>query len=258
MLGNKWEQAQGTIVDAQTGPRTGRGVGAAMQVEHRYVVEVRQPTGEVIRGTVIDTSPGGYAAGTVIGVQVHTKSGEMRLDPNQQVVSVSAMINTMDQLAGLGGPIGPYSHGPSAGNVLRILGPGGQELPVQMDPGEISRLAQAIRSGDPATKQAAMNQLRDMRDRARAQVAGQLGGGLAPGASVAAFGAGAGFFQPGQPAQPGQPGYPSPPPPVGAFDRGGGAGSAEERLAQIKQLLDKGILSESEYQAKRQQIIDGL
>lgn len=267
MLGNKWEQAQGTIVDAQTAPRTGRGVGGAMQVEHRYVVKVCKPTGEVIRGTVIDTSPGGYAVGTVIGVQVHTKSGEMKLDPNQQVVSVSAMINTMDQLAGLGGPIGPYSHGPSAGNVLRILGPGGQELPVQMDPGEISRLAQAIRSGDPATKQAAMNQLRDMRDRARAQVAGQLGGGLAPGASAAAFGAGTSFFQPGKPdqpaqpglpGQPGQPGYASPAPAAGAFDSEGGPGSAEERLAQIKQLLDKGILSESEYQAKRQQIIDGL
>jgi putative oligomerization/nucleic acid binding protein len=256
MLGNKWEQAQGTIVDAQTVPKTGRGVGAAMQVEHRYVVEVRKPTGEVISGTVIDTSPGGYAVGTVIGVQVQTKSGDMKLDPNQRVVSVSAMINTMDQLAGLEGPIGPYSHGPSAGNVLRILGPGGQELPVQMDPGEISRLAQAIRSGDPATKQAAMNQLRDMRDRARAQVAGQLGGGLAPGASAAAVRAG--FFQSGQPAQPGQPGYPSPAPPAGAFGSGGGPGSAEERLAQIKQLLDKGILSESEYQAKRQQIIDEL
>ena len=112
MLGNKWEQAQGTIIDAQTGPRTGRGVGAAMQVEHRYVVEVRKPTGEVIRGTVIDTSPGGYAVGTVIGVQVHTKSGNMRLDPNQRVVSVSAMINTMDQLAGLGAPSGRIHTGP--------------------------------------------------------------------------------------------------------------------------------------------------
>lgn len=227
MLGNKWDQAQGTIVDAQTGPRTGRGMGAAMQVEHRYVIEVRRPTGEVIRGTAIDTSPGGYAVGTVIGVQVHSTSGEIRLDPSRQVVSVSAMINTIDQMAGLGGPIGPYSHGPSAGNVLRILGPGGQELPVQMDRGEISRLAQAIRSGDAATKQAAMNQLRDIRDRARAQAAGQ-------------------------------PGYPSPVPPAGAFGSGGGPGGAEERLAQIKQLLDKGILSESEYQAKRQQIIDGL
>jgi hypothetical protein len=93
-----------------------------------------------------------------------------------------------------------------------------------------------------------------------------VGGGLAPGASAAAFGAGAGagFFQRGEPAQPGQPGqsarpgYTSPAPAAGAFDSGGGHGSAEERLAQIKQLLDKGILSESEYQAKRQQIIDGL
>ncbi len=38
----------------------------------------------------------------------------------------------------------------------------------------------------------------------------------------------------------------------------GGQVGAEQRLAMIKQLLDNGMISESEYQAKRQQIIDGL
>jgi hypothetical protein len=222
MLGNKWEPAQGTIVDAQTLPGGGRG---GMQLEHRYVVEVRRPTGEVIRSTVTDRSPGGYGVGTVIGVEVHAKSGEMRLDPSQQIFSVGAMMNAAGQMPGFDGPIGPYSHGAPGGNVLHVLGPGGQDLAIQFDAGQIAGLAQAIRSGDPAARQAAMDQLRALRDQARGQAAGQPGGWQSPGA-------------------------PSGPPPPG--------GGTEQRLAMIKQLLDNGMISESEYQAKRQQIIDGL
>ncbi len=128
MLGHKWEQAQGTIVEALTGPAGSRGIAAAMQVEHRYVVEVRRPTGEVVRGTVIDRSPGGYGVGTIIGVEVHSKSGEMRLDPSQQIVSVSAMMNAAGQMPGFGGPVGPYSHGPASDNVMHVIGPGGKDL----------------------------------------------------------------------------------------------------------------------------------
>jgi Short C-terminal domain len=237
MLGNKWEQAQGTIVEAQTAPVSGRGVAAAMQVEHRYVVEVRRPTGEVIRGTVIDKSPGGYGVGTVIGVEVHSKSGEMRLDPSQQIVSVSAMMNAAGQMPGFGGPVGPYSHGGPRGNVMHVIGPGGMELPIQIDAAEVGRLAQAIRSGDPVARQAAMNQLRELRDQARAQMGGQtgaqFGGGPVPGAPGGDFGGAPGFSPAGQ-------------------------GGVEERLAMLKQLHDRGVLTESEYQAKRQQIIDGL
>ena len=77
-----------------------------------------------------------------------------------------------------------------------------------------------------------MNQLRVLRDQARGQVAAQPGAGPA--------------FPGGAPAAPGDP--------VGASGQGG----AEHRLAMIKQLVDSGMISESEYQAKRQQIIDGL
>jgi hypothetical protein len=220
MLGHKWEQAQGTIVEVLNGPAGSRGIAAAMQVEHRYVVEVRRPTGEVVRGTVIDRSPGGYGVGTIIGVEVHSKSGEIRLDPSQQIVSVSAMMNAAGQMPGFGGPVGPYSHGPASDNVMHVIGPGGQDLPIQFDPGQIAGLAQAIRSGDPVARQAAMDQLRQLRDQARAQAPGQFGGLPTPAS--------------------------------------GGHGGVEQRLAMIKQLLDNGMISESEYQAKRQQIIDGL
>jgi hypothetical protein len=46
--------------------------------------------------------------------------------------------------------------------------------------------------------------------------------------------------------------------PAGAFDTSGGPGAVEERLARLQQLLGKGILTESEYQAQRQQVISGI
>jgi hypothetical protein len=73
----------------------------------------------------------------------------------------------------------------------------------------------------------------------------------------------------GQPVRPGPapqgvtPAVASPPGPVGsapgpvgsAFDTTGGAGTADERIARLRELLDKGILTESEFQAKRQQVL---
>jgi hypothetical protein len=251
MLGNKWEPAQGTVVDVQS---SGQGISAMLRQEHRYVVEVRTPTGEVIRGTVTEKTPAAQAVGSTIGVQVRWKSGEMKIDPNQQVYSVSAMMNA--------GSFGAYSQGPADVHVMRILGAGGQGVPLQIDPAELSRLAAAIRSGDPAARQAAMNQLRAMRDQARQQAASQYP--APPGQPPGQYPAPPGQVPapPGQyPAPPGQ--YPAPPgqypatPPFGAA-QGGSPLGVEERLAGLKSLLDKGLLTESEYQSKRQQIIDGL
>lgn len=45
---------------------------------------------------------------------------------------------------------------------------------------------------------------------------------------------------------------------TGASGTSGGAGTTEGRLAQLKELHDKGILTESEYQAKRAEIISQL
>ena len=77
----------------------GLGIGAAMQAEYRYVVEVRKPTGEVIRGKVTEKGPYALAVGTVIGVEVHAKTGEIRFDPNAQTYSVAGML-TMTAVSG--------------------------------------------------------------------------------------------------------------------------------------------------------------
>jgi hypothetical protein len=77
-----------------------------------------------------------------------------------------------------------------------------------------------------------MEQLRQLKSQIRQQAAA----GAAPGST----------FDPiGQPT-------------FSTFGGGAGQGTAEHRLATLQQLLDKGMLTQSEYETKRQQIIDGL
>jgi hypothetical protein len=44
----------------------------------------------------------------------------------------------------------------------------------------------------------------------------------------------------------------------GSFSADAGHGTVEERIAELQQLLSKGILTESEYQAQRQRIISRI
>jgi hypothetical protein len=243
MLGHKWESARGTIVEAHSRPASGHSLGAAQYPECRYVIEVRKPTGAVIRGEVTERSVFLHAVGTTIGVEVHAKTGEIRLDPDAVADPVRGMPTMADH----------------------VIGPGGQELPVHMEPGEIGNLAQAVRSGDSAARQAAIDRLRELRDHARDRAAQQQ---AAPGTAIgepvgfSSFSEPAGFSSFSEPAgfaPISQPAPVSPYPPsvssFGAFDTSGGQGTKDERIARLQQLLDKGILTESEFGAQRQQIL---
>ena len=44
----------------------------------------------------------------------------------------------------------------------------------------------------------------------------------------------------------------------GGFGQPAGQGSPQERIAQLQRLLDQGVLTQAEYDAKRQQIIDQI
>jgi hypothetical protein len=295
MLGHKWEPAQGTVIEAQ-----------AHHHERRYVIEVRTPTGELIRGNVTVKSGFPHPVGAVIGVEMNSKSGEMRIDPNARTESIRGMMQAAEQMrasagaAGTAGALGGAASiaalasalgGASGGGAVHVMGPDGQELPVHMNPGDITNLAQAIRSGDPAARQAAVDRLHELRDQARqraAELQHQAGASPAPGPEgfssssgpstfdeigtsrhigapgTGAFGEPADSFSFGQPAAPSPYQQVSPPMPgstptaFGSFNTGAGEGTAEQRIGKLKQLLDKGILTESEYEAQRQQIIRGI
>ncbi len=370
MVGHKWESAQGVVVQAQTGPPSGHGMAAAMHPVHQYVIEVRKPNGETIRGEVTERSFVAHQVGATVPVEVNSKTNEIRIDPSARVDSVRGLVNMAHQMrdaaaagtlggvagmagmagmAGFGGgmnqgpiggmnqdpmggmnqgPMGGMNQGQMGGASMQVIGPDGRQVPVAIQGDEVRNLAQAMMSGDPAAKQAAMERIRQIKAQvqqgglARPGVsqpgAGQSGvgqpaapGGPAPtegfsgssgpstfdpigtprtqaspggpvpgqpGGGSGAFGEPARFGQPTSFEQPGGFGQPAsfgssggfgssgspepyrPPAPssFGSFDTGVGQGTQQERLAKLQQLLDKGILTESEYQAQRRQVINGF
>jgi len=278
MLGHKWEAAQGVIVEARTGPPAGRGLSAALHPAHEYVIEVRKPTGDVVRGTVIEKSMVPRQVGETASVEVHSKTNEMRMDPNApRMTSIRDMMTMTQQGPGAAGPGAALGGMPglaglasalgaahTGGASIHVRGPGGQEIPVNMQSEEIRNLAQAMMSGDPAAKQAAIERIRQIKAEVQQQAAAGMrtgepagfGDAGAPGES-AGFGSGSGFGQPLSP-DPYRPVSPPSQSTFGSFDTGAGQGTKEERLTRLRQLLDKGILTESEYEAQRQQVLNGF
>ncbi len=88
--------------------------------------------------------------------------------------------------------------------------------------------------------------------------------GGAPSTAAGDFGEPADSFSFGLPAAPSPYQQVSPqmpgsmPTAFGSFDTGAGGGTVEQRIARLQQLLDKGILTESEFAAQRQQVIRGI
>jgi hypothetical protein len=302
-----WEPAQGTIVRVETKQPHRR--SDAMHPEHHYVIDVRLSSGSIIRGTAKEKSATARSVGLRVQVEVHPKNNEIRLDPNSSpdvtggMVNADGLVNMADQIRaatagiaaggsgiaamdGLSGAIGAIGAlGALAGQPgVHIIDASGQEVQLGTAQGqELQQLAQAMMSGDPAARQAAVERIRQIKAERAGRAAPPTAAAstfdpLGPASTAGTFGQPAQntFGQPaqntfGQPAQNtfGQPTTPSPygqvtPPvsfgPPAAFDSlspGAGEGSAEQRLARLQQLLDKGILTESEYTTLRQQILNG-
>ena len=252
-----------------------------------------------------------HQVGQVVRVEVHSKTNEVKLDPHTRAHSVSDPTSTVDRRPSLvgdltpGAPVAPGGFGSASRQPADLAS-------------ELVELRQAMRSGDPAARQAAHDRLHELRtersgtlerdpaaqqaamERIRQRVAERSG---QPGAAPAAANTGsprpaapstfdpigqpstfdpvgpASTFNPvgpastantfgdpvretfNQPAAPSSFGHVTEPPSFGApaaFDQfGGGAGAQEQQLAKLQQLFDKGILTESELAAQRQQILNG-
>lgn len=252
MLGHHWESAEGKIVEVTAGPAGRYGVHS----EYHYVVEVRTPAGEVLRGNVSQQSSDSLAVGTLVRVQVNAKTQEIRLDSKagagtvigvsvaDQVRAASAdfdsPLSTAGQATAAGtgptriivqsgsgiriesgsGPVdlsGLLGRLGAAGGSPIVIGPGGQQ--VNVDGSEMRALTAAVLSGDPVARQSAIDRLHQI----RAEMTGQAGAGPADGSPTTA-----------------------------------GARTAEDRIAVLQHLLDQGLLTESEFQAQRQRIISEI
>lgn len=245
MFGHKWEQAQATVIGVQDAPPTGH--ASSSHLEHQYLVEVRLPSGDVLRGSVTQRSLIPHPAGSPIPVQVNAKSGEIRIDPAAKAESMRDLIGEarqlraqMGQAAGTGAApipggaagLAALAAGTATGSV-HIIGAAGPDLTAAgVSASEVTGLAQAMMSGDAAARQAAVERLKQIKEQATHQA-----------------GTGPSTFDPVSPPVSGPP-----PDTFGSFDLGPGEGSTEQKLARLRQLLDKGILTDSEYQAQAQQL----
>jgi hypothetical protein len=287
MRDHQWQPAEGTIVDAQS-----------RHHEHHYTIEVTNSDGLQIQRTIKHRSPSAYPVGARVRVEV-SRTNEVRFDPNapggDPLIGTMSMSDQIQQASaafdgpGVGGPdfgpsFGTFGSGGtvfgpgagasggiggifgdlagtfgamSGGMTAQVIGPGGRQLP--FDPAEVSQLTQAIMSGDPAARQAAIQRLHEIR-------AAALGGMTGQRPDPGAMGPGAGFG--GSSLDQGASGFNQ----GGNFDQGasfnsspasGGSGADDhgtvpERLARLQQLLSQGVLTQSEYDTQRQRIIEGI
>jgi hypothetical protein len=267
MRGHQWNSVEGTIVDFES-----------RRHEHTYTIDAWNGRGLHVRGTVRHKSPTAYPVGSKVRIEID-EHNQMRFDPSapggdpliatmsmsDQIAEAAAafdqpsasrgpdfgtarggrggrggVIMTSGEatihfdrgagdLSGLaGGLAGLAGLAGAIGNTnAHVIGPDGQQVPI--DPAEIAQLTQAMLSGDLAAKQAAIERLHQIGATSAGQQASNLGSG-ALGQGRAADAA------PG--AAPGA--------------------SAEQRLTALEHLLNRGLLTQAEYESQRQRIIDSI
>jgi hypothetical protein len=244
MHSHHWESAEGTIANAHSQPMEMPGKHGVRNVTV-YDMDVRTPDGNVMEANVASEEHRLLRPGMVVRLEINSRTAEIRLHPKHEnlVIRRDGPIpsRASERFAPPPGPGGPGAPGidlgqlfggnfPAAARVFVTTSAGadfpadGQAHPA--DAGAASELLRTVMSGDPAAKAAAKEQLRQL---AQTQV-------YEPGAQ---FGQ-----QPGS----GQP---------GAAVNTGHAGPAD-RLAALQEMADRGQLSQAEFDAKRQQILDGI
>lgn len=120
MLGHKWEKAQGTIVE-MSGPPAGawQRPGSTGKPERRYVVELTGPGRQPVRMTLEDQSGFAFPVGSLVHLEVHSKTGEARIDQTANDMTRLQMEQDMAHFAGgdAGGSAGTRTGGGATGQI---------------------------------------------------------------------------------------------------------------------------------------------
>ncbi len=266
MARQQWVPAEGTIVDV---------ANALGHHEFKYTIEVRNWNRALIRREVKHKWSPPYTVGSRVKVEVSDDS-QIRFDARHPgeaaIISTMNMTDQIQEAAAafdrpgarnspFGGPgglmpfgaVGTFSgqgtHLGASGTTMRAFGPDGE--PLEVDPTELKQLIRDIASGDPAAKLAARDRIQQLKAQ-RSQQAPSSGSGSGGSAGGGSGSGGQVFDQP-------PPGYSQPavtdqrP----AFGDGDAAGVAL-RLATLQNLLNTGILTQAEYETRRQQIISEI
>jgi hypothetical protein len=226
VFGHKWESARGTVVETLIEQATVDGMPGLHRVPV-YVLDVREPNGEQVRASVKGV-PGmstDLAAGTLVTVEVNAKTGEFRFSPDHIKAS----------RGGPGGSVGFSS----------------PEAPSTFDP------------VTPAMPAATFSSPADVFGTPTSSV-GTPGGSVSfssPPVPPPSFG-------PATPADTGRGSFSTGSFSAGSFSGGsfgsggsfssGGEDGKADRIARIADQRDHGQLTEQQFQAQRQQIMDEI
>lgn len=230
MRGHQWEAAEGTIVDVESSRH-----------QHTYIIEALNSRNVHVRGTVKHKGATVYPVGSKVRIELD-EHNQMRFDANAP--GGDPLISTMtmaDQIAEASAAFDRPRAASASGfddlfeSFASIAGTGDNRVkmvssttvhvtgpdgrPIQVDPAQITQLTQGLLSGDPAARQAAIQHLQEIKAVAQSQMGSHH---------------------------------------AGMASAGGASGSAEKRLATLEDLRAKGMLTQSEYEAQRQRIIDTI
>jgi Short C-terminal domain len=226
MIGHKWEPAEGTIVSLSREQMELPG-RPGMHYVTVYDIDVRASDGTVGRARVPSPQYPSLQPGMIVRLEINAKTGEMRLHPHEAKLQIgfspmAAGVNDDFSASSAAGPqlnmLGGLGNAAGVAGLAGLAGLGGTEVHVLGGAAgeQVSEIVRAVLSGDPASRAAAKEQLRQL-----AQTQGQLVS---------------------HDAVPG----------------GFGQRSPSDRLAVLQQLVDHGQLSQAEFEAKRQQILDEI
>ncbi len=234
MIGHRWQAAEGTVVATRTEQMQLPG-RPGMHWVNVHDVDVRAPDGEQGRARVLDPDSDTLPPGTVVRLEINDKTGEIRLNPHRDKRIISL---------GHGGT-GPGDFNPPGARrmpTVTMTGPGGANFaqlfangpPVMIGGTDASDILRTVMSGDPAERAAAKDRLREL--------AQSQGGSFGPAVSFGAASDAPASFPDGAPAA--------------SFTSG--PANPSDRLAALAQMLERGQLSQAEFDAKRQQILDQI
>ncbi len=214
MIGNKWEQTEGTVRHRHAAD-TGIPGPHGHHVVEVYDVDVRMPDGTTDQAEVPSDEYRHFNPGTILLLEVNTKTREVRLHSHAQQLIVgfntSAAIADDDFSTSAATPVGTFQAGPQ----VQVLG--GEQA---------AEVLRSVFGGDPGDASALKERLRQLAD-------GNVAGVQVTTSTV--YG-GTGIGQPGGSGQP----------------------SPSQRVAVLQEMLDRGQLSQAEFDAKRQQILDQI
>jgi hypothetical protein len=262
VIGHKWEPAEGTILhrnDTYSGLPGRQG----SHVREVYDVEVRKADGTTYQVQVPSNELRRLGPGTMIRLEVNDKTGEVRLHPHAGKLVIGfdpSVSTTSDGFGGTAaGPVGTglpdvSVAGLNVGELLSGNFPPGMQVHVTGGQ-DMTEMLRSLRSGDPGQRSAAMHQLMQMGNEFRDAVRSQGTQVFMTGYSQTV-----GPGQPGdagQPASFGQPGGTGQP---GSIGQPGGTAprSPADRIAMLQEMVDRGQLSQADFDAKRQQILDEI